>query len=479
MDKMKSAAWKQLEALHAAMRDVKLIDYFKNDPARCDRFSIEACDLLCDYSKHFVDEKTIAALVQLAEASQLSDKMGALFSGEPINSTVGRAALHTLLRANNPPMKLAALTAEINQVKAKMEALVEQIHAGKWLGFTGKRITDVVNIGIGGSDLGPRMVTRALTPYHHAAIHTHFVANVDGAAITDVLNKVNIETTLFIVASKSFTTQETLANARVARQHLLAAAGGDKASVAKHFVAVSSKPELAVSFGIDKNNVFPMWDWVGGRYSLWSAIGLSIAIQVGWDNFAALLNGAAKMDEHFSNTPLNKNIPVVLGLLGVWYRNFFNIDNYAVLPYAEHLDQLPSYLQQLDMESNGKRVQFDGSSCTSTTGPVVWGSVETNGQHAFHQLLHQGTNWLPVDFIATATPHHDIHEQHAMLYANCVAQSQALMCGQSEGIIYRALCDEGMDKKKAELLAKHKACPGNRPSTTIDTTETGFFACVV
>lgn len=438
----------------------ELKDVFAKDQNRGDRFSLQAAGLSFDYSKNHIDDEILGALIKAANEVNLPDAIKKLLKGEHVNRTEDRPALHTALRVSNASTDKEK---DVHRVLEKLSGLVDKVHSGSWKGFTGKSITDVINIGIGGSDLGPRMVTRALTPYHVDAIRVHFVANVDGAEINDLMQALNPETTLCIVASKSFSTLETLENALTARKWIQEA-GCEKDQLAKHFVAASSKVEKAVDFGIDADNIYPMYDWVGGRYSLWSAIGMPIALAVGMDNFKALLEGAHEMDTHFAEAPLEKNIPVIMGLLMFWYSNFRGVDTQAVLPYSFHLGLLPSYLQQLEMESNGKSVTNDGVRVDYNTGSVVWGTEGTNGQHSFHQLLHQGTVQVPIDFIATLEAHHDIDHQHKFLFANCVAQAQALMTGRDLEASKAELRTQGASADEIDYIAPHKVHPGNRPS---------------
>ena len=449
---------------HAKAWDSKeLKDEFAKDQNRGDRFSLQAAGLSFDYSKHHIDDEVFAALIAAAKDVKLSDAIKKLLKGDHVNRTEDRPALHTALRFTEAKTEKEK---SVQTVLEKLGGLVERVHSGSWKGFTGKRITDVINIGIGGSDLGPRMVTKALTPYHVDAVKVHFVANVDGAEISDLMTALNPETTLCIVASKSFSTLETLENSLTARKWVQDA-GCSKEDLAKHFVAVSSKVEKAVDFGIDEDNIYPMYDWVGGRYSLWSAIGMPIALAVGMNNFKALLEGAHEMDKHFAEAPLEKNMPVIMGLLMFWYSNFRGVDTQAVLPYSFHLGLLPSYLQQLEMESNGKCVTNEGVKVDYNTGSVVWGTEGTNGQHSFHQLLHQGTVSVPIDFIATLDAHHDIDHQHKFLFANCVAQSQALMTGRDLEASKAELRTQGASDEEIDYIAPHKVHPGNRPSSVI------------
>lgn len=437
---------------------------FDEDSNRAARYTTAAAGLELDFSKNHVNDETISLLLDLCEQADLKNAIKRLLRGDHVNNTEDRPALHSALR-----FKGEAQTEEQKDVAAamdKMSGLIERVHSGSWTGFSGKQITDVVNIGIGGSDLGPRMVTKALTPYHTGDVDVHFVANVDAAEIFDLCQNLNAETTLWIVASKSFSTLETLQNALTARSWMLDQ-GCPENELAKHFVAISSKVDKAIEFGMDAENVFPMWDWVGGRYSLWSTIGMPIAFAVGMDNFNKLREGAAALDDHFAEAPLDKNIPVLMGLIVFWYSNALGADNQAILPYANHLQLLPSYLQQLEMESNGKSVNREGERVDYQTGAVVWGTEGTNGQHSFHQLLHQGNVLTPIDFILPIRAHHPIDHQQKYLVANCIAQSQALMSGRDLEASKTELRSQGVSEDEIDFLAEHKVHPGNNPSNTI------------
>ncbi|WP_019604802.1 glucose-6-phosphate isomerase [Teredinibacter turnerae] len=456
--------WDQLNTAANEWQNRTLAEAFQQDTNRAARFSVTAAGLQLDYSKNHVDENTLSHLVAAAEKADLSGAIKRLMRGDHVNNTEDRPALHSALRylgeASTEEEKAVAATLD------KMAGLIESVHSGEWKGYTGEKITDVVNIGIGGSDLGPRMVTKALTPFHTGHVNVHFVANVDGAEIYDLTQKLNPATTLFLVASKSFSTLETLENSLTARKWILDS-GCAQDQLKHHFVAISSKVDKAVEFGIDAENVYPLWDWVGGRYSLWSAIGMPIAFAVGMENFNKLRAGAGAMDQHFATAPLDKNIPVLMGLLMFWYSNFLGTDTQAILPYAYHLQLLPAYLQQLEMESNGKSVTRDGAKVDYQTGSIVWGTEGTNGQHSFHQLLHQGTTMVPIDFIATLQAHHPIAHQHKYLFANCVAQSQALMTGRDLATTEAELRAAGVSEEEIASLAPHKVHPGNRPSNVI------------
>ncbi|MDR8524741.1 glucose-6-phosphate isomerase [Shewanella fidelis] len=444
-------------------------ELFSNDPKRFDNMSAKACGLLLDYSKNRASNETLSLLFKLAKESQLESKIKAMFAGDIINNTEQRAVLHTALRA--PAEQVINLdgnniVAEVQQTLAKMGEFVNSVTSGDWLGYTGKTITDVVSIGIGGSFLGPKIVSQALRPYWTGKLNCHFVANVDGTSITEKLKKLDPQTTLFVMSSKSFGTQETLTNTLTAKEWFLKQ-GAAQADVAKHFVAVSSNVEKATEFGIDANNIFPMWDWVGGRYSLWSAIGLPIALLIGMNNFRELLAGAHAMDEHFANTPLENNMPVIMGLFSLWYGNFFNAQSHVVLTYDHYLRGLPAYFQQLDMESNGKGVTLNGTDVDYSTGPIIWGGEGTNGQHAYHQLLHQGTALVPADFIMPLNSHNPVGEHHVQLASNCFGQTQALMQGRTYDEALAELSHSKLDDEQKQLIAKHKVMPGNKPSNTI------------
>lgn len=441
---------------------------FSQDPERATKFSCRSNELFLDYSKSHLSTKTRALLIDVAREAKLDRAINNLLGGAKVNSTENRAAWHTLLRhpstktdENSSPEAQAVKTA-----KSQMKTFVDSLTQGPWRGFNDKRITDVVNIGIGGSDLGPRMVSRSLCDFHQEDIKVHFVANIDGAEIFHTLNKLNPEQTLFIVASKSFTTQETLANATTARQWLLEHHCPED-QLHKHIVAISTNTRAACNFGIAEENIFPMWDWVGGRYSLWSTIGLPIAIAVGWDNFEELLAGAHSMDQHFHNTEFSENMPVLLALLTFWYNQCQNSRSQAILPYCHQLNLLPDFLQQLDMESVGKGVNLDGQKIGYSTGLIIWGTEESNGQHSFHQLFHQGTQVVPIDFIATLNPNHPLDSQHQQLLINCLSQGQALMQGKTLATAYDELIAAGKSSSEANALAPHKVIDGNKPSNTI------------
>ncbi|QCQ21694.1 glucose-6-phosphate isomerase [Desulfoglaeba alkanexedens] len=464
-----SPRWKALREHRREMAGVRMRDLFAADPQRFQRFSLRLGDLLVDFSKNLITEKTLGLLLELAHQQRLSEQIQAMFRGDRINTTEGRPVLHVALRNRSQRPILVDgedVMPEINAVLDRMRTFTEQVRSGRWKGHFDDEITDVVNIGIGGSDLGPRMVTTALAHYHQPPMRFHFVSNVDGTHLSETLKPLRPETTLFIVASKTFTTQETMTNAASAKAWLLSRLGDEKA-VAKHFVAVSTNRKAVSAFGIDPENMFGFWDWVGGRYSLWSAIGLPIALAVGMDRFEELLAGAHKVDEHFRTAPFETNIPVILGLLGIWYNNFFGAETHAVLPYDQYLRLLPSHLQQLDMESNGKSVTREGERVDYATGPIIWGEPGTNGQHAFFQLLHQGTRLVPCDFLAPAQPLNPLGRHHSILVANFLAQTEALMKGKSEQEARRELEHAGVAGPMLGILAKARTFDGNRPSNSI------------
>lgn len=464
-----SPAWQALARHHEQVKDVHMRALFAEDPGRFERLSLQAGELFIDYSKHRVNDETLRLLVALADQAGVPAWRDRMFSGDKINLTEGRAVLHVALRnRSGRPIVVDGkdVMPDVLAVLAKVRRFVDELRSGAWRGHTGKPIAHVVNIGIGGSDLGPVMVTEALRPYWQAGLSAHFVSNVDGTHLAEVLRRVDPETTLFIVASKTFTTQETLMNARSARAWLVERLGTE-AAVPKHFVAVSTATAEVTRFGIDEANMFGFWDFVGGRYSLWSAIGLSIACMIGADRFEELLQGAFDMDEHFRTAPLAKNAPVVLALLGIWYANFFGAESTALLPYDQYLHRFPAYFQQGDMESNGKRVTRGGQPVDHATGPVVWGEPGTNGQHAFYQLLHQGTRLVPCDFIAPMETQNPIGHHHQVLLANCFAQAEALMKGKTEGEVREEMAAANVPADRIAALVPHRTFPGNRPSTTI------------
>jgi len=448
-----------LQAHQAQMTTVLMRKLFAADPARSERFSLQVGGLLLDYSKNRITDETVSLLVRLAEEADAAGWRERMFSGEKVNNTEDRAVLHVALRnRSNQPVIVDGedVMPKVNAVIERMGAFAEQVRSGQWRGYTGKRITDVVNIGIGGSDLGPQMVVQALKPYRHPELRLHFISNIDGAHALETLETLNPETTLFIVASKTFTTQETMTNAHLARTWFLQKAQSEQ-HVAKHFVAVSTHREAVAAFGIDPANMFEFWDWVGGRYSLWSAIGLAIMLAVGKEHFIELLAGAHEMDVHFRQAPLAANMPVILALLGVWYNNYFDADSHAILPYDHYLRSLPAYLQQADMESNGKSVDRDGKVVDYSTGPIIWGATGINGQHAFYQLLHQGTKMIPADFIVTLESPTELQSHHDILVANFLAQTEALMRGRNR---------EETQAQTSQFV-QHKIFAGNHPSNAI------------
>ena len=468
---MKSSAWNALDSHRLATQNLRMTDEFAHDEHRAQTFSIEAAGVFLDYSKNLINSDTKRLLLALARERGVTQRLDLMLAGERINVSENRAVLHMALR--NPASSVRRylldsvdVGAEVQRVLSHMRVFTQQVREGQWRGGTGREITDIVNIGIGGSDLGPQMVCEALREFVRPRLTMHFVSNVDGAALERVLSKVSAETTLFIVASKTFTTQETLTNASSARDWFLAN-GGLELDVAKHFVAVSTNALEVAKFGIDTANMFEFWDWVGGRYSLWSAIGLSIALAIGMDGFEELLAGAHEMDEHFATAPLEANMPVLLALVGVWNVNFCGAGSQCIAPYAQDLHRLPAYLQQLEMESNGKSVDRDGNALAAPSCPVIWGEPGTNGQHAFFQLLHQGTGVIPVDFIAAVHGNEKLEEHHRLLLANCIAQSEALMLGKSEAQVHTELRAQGLNAKEIYALTPHKFFAGNRPSNTI------------
>jgi glucose-6-phosphate isomerase len=444
-------------------------ELFRSDPQRFEKFSIQWGDFLLDYSKNRVTGETMDILLALARHADVEGWREKMFTGEKINFTEQRAVLHIALR-NRPDRSIIVegrdVMPDVRAVLDHMKAFSDSVRSGEWKGYTGKAITDVVNIGIGGSDLGPVMVTEALRPYAHPGLTIHFVSNVDGTHIAEVLTRVKPDTTLWIVASKTFTTQETLTNATTAKRWFLESAG-DPAAVAKHFVALSTNAREVAAFGIDTKNMFGFWDWVGGRYSLWSAIGLSIAISVGFEEFEELLDGAFTMDEHFRAAPLEKNMPVILALLGIWYHNFFGAQTHAILPYDQYLHRFPAYLQQGDMESNGKSVTRSGAAVDYTTGPVIWGEPGTNGQHAFYQLIHQGTRLIPADFLIPLVTQNPIGDHHEILLSNFLAQTEALMRGKTADEVRSELKAAGLSGGSLDQLVPHRVFEGNRPTNSI------------
>ncbi|MFJ5502376.1 glucose-6-phosphate isomerase [Pectobacterium sp. CHL-2024] len=464
-----TAAWQALQHHFDAMKDVQISELFAQDSDRFAHFSATFDDqMLVDYSKNRITAETMEKLHALARETDLSAAIQSMFAGEKINRTEDRAVLHVALRnRSNTPILVDGqdVMPEVNAVLAKMKDFSERVIGGEWKGYTGKTITDVVNIGIGGSDLGPFMVTEALKPYKNH-LNMHFVSNVDGTHIAETLKPLNPETTLFLVASKTFTTQETMTNAHSARDWFLKTAQGEK-HVAKHFAALSTNAKAVGEFGIDTDNMFEFWDWVGGRYSLWSAIGLSIILSLGFDNFEKLLSGAHAMDKHFASTPAEKNLPVLLALIGIWYNNFFGAETEAILPYDQYMHRFAAYFQQGNMESNGKSADRNGNPVDYQTGPIIWGEPGTNGQHAFYQLIHQGTKLVPCDFIAPAVSHNPLSDHHSKLLSNFFAQTEALAFGKSREVVEAEFAAAGKSPKEVEHVAPFKVFEGNRPTNSI------------
>jgi glucose-6-phosphate isomerase len=466
-------SWEKLCEHEKTISTLHMRQLFKADPQRFEKFSLKLDDLLLDYSKHRITEETLTLLFQLARDAKIEAWRDRMFSGEKINITENRAVLHTALRnRSNTPVYVDGhdVMPDVNAVLAQMRTFSNKVRSGEWKGYTGKRITDIINIGIGGSDLGPVMVCDALKPYASPELNVHFVSNIDGAHLMRALEKCSAETTLIIVASKTFTTQETMTNAHSARAWFLNSAK-DEAHVAKHFVALSTNAKAVTAFGIDAANMFEFWDWVGGRYSLWSAIGLSIALYVGMDNFEDLLAGGHEMDNHFKTAPLEQNMPVIMALIGIWYNNFFHADSHVILPYDQSMARFPAYMQQADMESNGKFMCRDGKRVHYKTGPIIWGEAGTNGQHAFYQLIHQGTPIVPADFLMPIHSHYQVgtngNEHHKILLANFLAQTQALMLGKTEEEARAELEKQGLSGEELEKLLPHKIFEGDRPTTSI------------
>ncbi|WP_017788281.1 glucose-6-phosphate isomerase [Aeromonas dhakensis] len=462
-------AWQALEAHFAANKETRLKDLFAQDPQRFDKFSLTfGGDILVDYSKNLITEETLKLLIDLAKETDLRSAIDAMFNGDKINMTEGRSVLHVALRnRSDRPIECDSkdVMPEVNAVLAKMKGFCEKIISGEWKGYTGKAIQHVVNIGIGGSDLGPVMITEALRPYKNH-LQMHFVSNVDGTHIAETLKEIDAETTLFLVASKTFTTQETMTNALTARDWFIKIAG-DKAHVAKHFAALSTNGKAVAEFGIDTNNMFEFWDWVGGRYSSWSAIGMPIALSVGFDNFEALLQGAFEMDMHFATASYEQNVPVLLALIGLWYNNFHGAESEAILPYDQYMHRFPAYFQQGNMESNGKYVDRNGNPVDYQTGPIIWGEPGTNGQHAFYQLIHQGTKLIPCDFLAPAISHNPIGDHHPKLLANFFAQTEALAFGKSKEQVEAEFLAAGKTLEQVKDLVPFKVFEGNRPTNSI------------
>ena len=464
-----SPIWQRLKKHQQEISSKHMREMFQDDPKRFDKFSLQFNDILLDYSKNRITDETIALLLRLARDSQVEEWRERMFSGEKINFTENRAVLHTALRNRSSHQVLVDgkdVMPDVNRVLNQMRGFTERVRNGAWKGYTGKPITDIVNIGIGGSDLGPFMACTALKPFSRPDLHAHFVSNVDGAHLGMTLQKCDPETTLFIVASKTFTTQETLTNARSARAWFLEKAKDEK-QIAKHFVALSTNAAEVSKFGIDIANMFEFWDWVGGRYSLWSAIGLSIALNIGMENYEAMLQGAFEMDQHFRTTPLEKNLPVIMAMIGIWYNNFFGAQTHAILPYDQTLSRFSAYFQQGDMESNGKFVDREGRRVDYDTGPIIWGEPGTNGQHAFFQLIHQGTRMIPCDFLMPIETQYVMGDHHEILFSNFLAQTQALMQGKTAEEARAELEASGFKGEELELLLLHKVFRGNRPTNSI------------
>ncbi|MDH6254162.1 glucose-6-phosphate isomerase [Chryseobacterium sp. H1D6B] len=461
-------AWKALLTHYTEIKTVQIKDLFKQDSKRFEKMSITFNDIIFDYSKNIITDETLEKLLQLAEDCKVKNALEAIFAGEKINGTENRAVMHTALRnfsAQSMSIDGEDVMPEVRETRQKMKAFCEKIHSGEWKGYSGKKIKNIVNIGIGGSDLGPVMVTEALKPYWIEGIQAYFVSNVDGTQIVETLKNLNPEETLFTIASKTFTTQETMTNAQTARDWFLKSAE-DEQFVAKHFVALSTNKEGVKKFGIDPDNMFVFWDWVGGRYSLWSSIGLSIALTIGYDHFEELLKGAESTDVHFRTTDFKENIPVIMALVGLWYTNFFGSETEAIFPYDQYMHRFPAYFQQGNMESNGKHTDRNGNDVTYSTGPIVWGEPGTNGQHAFYQLVHQGTHLIPCDFIAPAISHNPVGEHHKILVSNFIAQTEALMNGKTAEQVAAELKDSGMEKSEMEKLIPFKVFTGNKPTNS-------------
>lgn len=467
IDPTSTAAWKKLSAHAEKMKQVHMRDLFKQNADRFSTYSIQHNDLLFDYSKNLIEEETMHLLFELADECRLKDAIESMFQGEKINQTEGRAVLHTALRnfSQQPVTNEGEdVMPKVRAVLAQMKNICQQVHSGEWKGYTGKKIKHIVNIGIGGSDLGPVMVTEALKPYWVEGIQVHFVSNVDGTDIAECLKVIEADSTIFLIASKTFTTQETMTNAHTAREWFLKHAGDEK-HIAKHFVALSTNEKAVTDFGIAKENMFEFWDWVGGRYSLWSAIGLSIALTIGYERFEELLKGAHEMDKHFRQQTFQSNIPVVMALLGIWYVNFFGAQSEAILPYDQYLHRFAAYFQQGNMESNGKSVDRNGKELTYSSGPVIWGEPGTNGQHAFYQLIHQGTLLIPSDFIAPAVSQNPLGDHHPKLLSNFFAQTEALMNGKTKEEANAEMASLSEEKRKA--LVPFKVFQGNKPTNSI------------
>jgi glucose-6-phosphate isomerase len=469
MNPTTTKSWQNLRRHYEKTKNIHMKTLFAKDPRRFDKFSICFNDLIVDYSKNRITEETLKGLIELAEECDLKKAIENMFSGAKINETENRAVLHIALRnRDSSPIVVDGqdVMPEVNTVLDQMNDFSARVISGDWQGYTGKKISDIVNIGIGGSDLGPVMVTEALRPYAKPGLRVHYVSNIDGTHLSETLKHLNPETTLFMIASKTFTTQETMTNAFSAREWFLETAK-DPLQVARHFVAISTNAEAVEKFGIKKDNMFVFWDWVGGRYSLWSAIGLSIACYIGYENFVELLQGAFEMDQHFKKAPFDDNVPVILALIGIWYNNFFGAQTEAILPYDQYLHRFPAYFQQGNMESNGKSIDRNGAKINYQTGPIIWGEPGTNGQHAFYQLIHQGTKLIPADFLAPAISHNPIGEHHQILLSNFFAQTEALLNGKTEEEVIADLKKDHKTKKDIQRLLPHKLFEGNRPTNSI------------
>jgi glucose-6-phosphate isomerase len=465
----KTSSWKKLREHHRAMKNRPMTDLFEQDPKRFSRFSIRFEDILVDYSKNIMTRETVRLLLGLAREGRLKEAIEGMFTGDKINETEGRAVLHVALRnRSNTPMQVNGIDVmpEVNRVLGQMKRFSDAVISGDRKGYTGKSMTDIVNIGIGGSDLGPLMVTEALRPFGKPQVHPHFVSNVDGTHIVETLKTLSPETTLFIIASKTFTTQETMTNALTARKWFIDSAKSES-WVKHHFVAISTNETEVKKFGIDPENMFRFWDWVGGRYSLWSAIGLSIACAIGFEHFVEMLEGAQAMDLHFRETPFDENIPVILALIGIWYGNFFGSETEAILPYDQYMHRFPAYFQQGNMESNGKFIDRSGHQVRYQTGPIIWGEPGTNGQHAFYQLIHQGTKLIPCDFIASAISHNPVGDHHEILLSNFFAQTQALMKGKKPEEVLAEMRQAGMRDEEIKKVLPYRVFKGNRPTNSI------------
>jgi glucose-6-phosphate isomerase len=468
-DPTETQSWRKLSEHFEETKDLHMRDLFATDPQRFNRFSIRFNDILLDFSKNRITEETIQLLIDLADEIVLGDAIQQMFEGAKINQTENRAVLHTALRnRSNTPVKVDGkdVMPEVKAVLNQMKDFSNKVVSGDWKGYSGQKIRDIVNIGIGGSDLGPVMVTEALKPYAKEGLKVHFVSNIDGTHITETLKKLDPAQTLFMIASKTFTTQETMTNAFSARNWFLDAVG-DEAHITKHFIALSTNTQKVEAFGIDKENMFGFWDWVGGRYSLWSAIGLSIACYIGFENFSQLLQGGFEMDQHFKTTPFEKNIPVVLALIGIWYSNFYGAQTEVILPYDQYLHRFAAYFQQGNMESNGKSVDRSGKRVAHQTGPIIWGEPGTNGQHAFYQLIHQGTKLIPADFLAPAISHNPLGDHHRILLSNFFAQTEALLNGKTQEEVVAEMKNDGKTDAESKALAPHKTFEGNKPTNSI------------